>query len=103
MRIAVRVFRTQTDFLQQLPYSCVGSCSLHEFMNRQAFAYDCADRHPWIERRHWILEDDLHLTPQRSQVSAIEAAHVFAFEVDFPGRGLQQTENGASRCRLATA
>src|SRR2546423_1292627 len=99
--IPIGVFGAQSNFLKQLAHPGIGSGAFREFMNRQAFADDRADGHARIQRRDWILEDDLHLTAQRAQLASVERAYVLAFERYVAGSRLQQAENGAARRRLA--
>ena len=51
-------------------------------MDDQRLLDDRSGAHPWVERRVRILEDDLHLAPQASQVAATQVQHVAAVEYD---------------------
>ena len=48
----------------------------------EALAHDLADRHARAERAEGVLEDDLHLAPQRPQIALGELLEVLAVEHD---------------------
>ena len=66
MRKTVRVFRIQSDLVEQpvdfLPAFLLGTAQV---MDIQRFSHDFADCHPRVQACGRILEDDLHLPPVR--------------------------------------
>ena len=62
-----------------------------------------ADGQAGIERRLRVLEDDLHLAPQRAHLLAAEAGDVDALELDRTGGRLDQAQHATPDGRLAAA
>jgi hypothetical protein len=77
VRIAVHVFATEPDPLQQLldTLARLGG-SIHDAVDAQRFADDASHRHTRVQRRVGVLEDDLHLPAQLAQVLLLELEHV---------------------------
>src|SRR6185436_7292160 len=71
----------------------------------QALGDDLADREPRAERAERVLEDDLHLAPQRPQRAAAKVLDLGAAEADLPLRVLEpqqrEAERGLARAGLA--
>ncbi len=70
-------------------------------MQPQRLAEDLSDRHPRIQRRVRILEDDLHAASLRTQRLRIELADVPPFEPDTAAGWFQQPQRQSSDSRLA--
>ncbi len=77
-------------------------------VHQQRLADDLGDRHARIERGERVLEDHLHLPPQRSQVLAREARHVdlgaaLGAEADLAERRRDGAQDAARGGGLAAA
>ncbi len=69
----------------------------------QRLADDGADGEPRIERGVRVLEDDLHVAPQRAQCLAAQPSDVGTLEPDFARTRLDQPQDAAAGGRLAAA
>jgi len=103
VRETVGVFLGQADALQQvidffLPFR--PDCDLVDI---QRLTDDVTDGHAWVERGIGILENDLHLAPERAQLLLVEVGNVGATDLDQTGRWLVKTGNRAADRGLATA
>src|SRR6185503_11321792 len=70
VRVAIEQVGRESDRLQQHPYlfELLRPCS--QLVYEKRLADDFADRHPGIQRRVWILKNDLHVTPELEQLSS---------------------------------
>src|SRR3954468_20706453 len=66
-------------------------------------ADDLADALAWVQRRVWILEDHLHLSPHRTQAAPRSPDELLAAEPDRPRRRGGQLQNRSAQRRLAAA
>ena len=78
VRIAIRVFRPQPDFVEQSRHALVGLSAAREIVHDQSFLDRRTDRHAWIERTVRILKDDLHPAAQLPERLAAQCTHVVA-------------------------
>ena len=62
---------------------------LGHLLNPQRLSYDLFDRHPRIQRLKRVLEDNLHVSPQRLQLGIVELRNI-----DTIGLGLTTEEFG---------
>jgi hypothetical protein len=76
VREAVQIGGRQVHQLQQLGDAGVASARIGHAIHQQRLANDFGDRHTWIERGERVLEDHLHLSPQRAQFLASKPSHV---------------------------
>ena len=103
VRIAPRVLRSEPDHVQELRDPPRALASLRQSVDGQRLADHLLHRHARIQGGIRVLEDHLHLAPQRPQVLGIGAGHVPALEQDLtPGR-LQQAQQQAPDGGLAGA
>src|SRR5262245_63148047 len=80
VRIPVRVLRPQAHLVQQLIDALVRLGSAGDAVDGETFSYDRANGHARIERREWVLENDLHLATQTTKRRGIQAQDVLAVE-----------------------
>src|SRR4029079_1228601 len=95
-RIAPRHGWLEPDELQQLCDACLTSTAVADAVNDKRLGDDRVHAHPRVQRRVWILEDDLHLAARRAQPRRRERTHVLAFEPHLAGRGLDQPQDAAA-------
>ncbi len=77
-------------------------------MDQQGLPDEIEERHARVERRERVLEDHLHLAPQRPQLLGPERPHIDhraigAADPDFTGRRLERAQDAARRGRLSAA
>ena len=108
VREPVQVSGRQMHHVQQLGHARVAGSGVGHAVDQQRLADDLRDRHARIERREWILEDHLHLAPQRSQSLAGKSRHIdlgaaFGTKPDFARRRRDGTQDAARGGGLAAA
>ena len=64
---------------------------------------DATDRHPGVQRRVGVLEDDLRLPPERQEPPGWQRRDVLVFEEDAPAGRLDGAQDEATGGRLAAA
>ena len=103
MGIAVAHVRVEADLAHHLDHAPV-ALGLGQLLlvDGQAFLDDLGDGQPRAERAERILEDDLHLAPQRAHVVERASRHVLAGEADRPIAG-DQPQDGETQRGLARA
>ncbi len=69
VRIPVPQLRSQPDLVEQLLHVLVERAAARTGLDAQRLADDLAAGHAWVERRVRILEDDVHLAPERPQLA----------------------------------
>ena len=67
VRVTVAVLGIEADEPEEFGDPLGPLLPLPAAVDAQRFGHDVTDRHPRVERRERILEDDLHLTSQRPQ------------------------------------
>ena len=72
MRVAVHRIGADPDHLEQLGDPALLFGAARELVNLDSLADDRAHLHPRVERRVRVLEDELHLAPERTQLGASE-------------------------------
>ena len=82
VRILRRVFAAKANLFQQLSHARIRCRALGELVDGQPFANYRADGHARIERCDRILEDDLHLAPQRAKLGGSHRPHIATLEAD---------------------
>ena len=101
VRIAVVVLRVHAaarhQLLHQRPRVALG------LVDGERLSDDLAHRLPRVERRVRILEDHLHLAPQRPHLARGELRDVAPVEANRSGGGLEQLQHQARGRRLAAA
>ena len=102
VRVATAVLGAKADFIEQSRDATICVNTFRELMDDQAFPDRGADGHTRVERTVRILEHDLHPSSHTTQRFTAEPAHVNAIEMDAAAGGLDQSENRAPGCRLAT-
>src|SRR5207249_8322920 len=89
VREAVVVLRRESDRLEELLDALLAVALVADAVDLHRTADDRADALPRVERRIGILEDHLHLAPQRPQRPRAEAADRRAAEADVAGGRLE--------------
>src|SRR3989304_2866125 len=92
----------QPDLTQRIHDNSAAFLGRADLVDAQALPDGLADRHPRIERRVRVLEDDLHVAAHGLQVGAAQLQHVDAVEPDGARAGLDQAQHRPSDRRLAT-
>src|SRR5205085_513881 len=91
VREAVRVLGAEPDRAQELVDALLAlDAARVEPVDLERLADDVAHRHPGVQRRVGILEDDLHLPPVLAHLAPLEASDVASVEDDRPRRGLDE-------------
>src|SRR5262245_27125702 len=103
MRVIVHLRRPQPDALEQLGHTLQPRPLRGKAVHLQRLADNGAGAHARIQRRVWVLEDDLHLLPERPELSLPQPCDVAAAEAQDARRGLDQTQDGAANGGLAAA
>jgi len=103
VRVAVGEVGIQADGLEQLLHALVALVLGHQVVDLKRLTDDVPDGHAGIERRIWVLENHLEVTPHAAHVATIEFGQVGATEVDFARGRLIELENGATGRTLAAA
>ena len=103
VREAVRVLGREADRAQQLVDARRALLAAVAAVDAQRLGDDVADRHPRIERRVRILEDDLHLAPHLAHLAPAETGDVAAVEDDRPAVGSTSLMSVRDERRLAAA
>ena len=85
VRVAVREARVEADDVEQLADPGGPVAAAADPVHDQRLADDVADRHPRVERRVRVLEDDLHVAPRTPEILAPERRQLRALE-DAPSR-----------------
>jgi hypothetical protein len=67
VRVAIRVFGFEPNQAKQLGYSIAPTASIANAMDEKRFLDNPADGHTWVERRIWVLKDDLNIPPEPAQ------------------------------------
>ena len=101
VRIAVREARVEADDVEQLADADAAVAARADPVHDQRLADDVSDRHPRVERRVRVLEDDLHLAPHLAERFAAELRQLDALEPHRAGVGLRRIEPdvGFRSCR----
>jgi hypothetical protein len=102
------VLGPQADAAQEIRHALFTLPPVLHAVDEQRLADEIEQRHARIERRERILEDHLHLAPQRSHLRRAQRAHLDHragrdAQEDFAARRLDRTEDAARRRRLAAA
>ncbi|CAH0324797.1 hypothetical protein SRABI106_04500 [Rahnella aquatilis] len=82
MRIALRVFRQQSDFFQQPRHTGFGFCAFCQIVNQQRFHNGISYRQARIERGVGILKNKLDITAQMLQFTAADISQRLAVKGD---------------------
>ena len=96
------MLRRETDQTQDLHHA-LGVRARGEPVQRERLGERLPDRHPRIERRERVLEDDLHGAPLRAHRRLGQREDVFAVEVRVARGRLEQAQHQPARRRLAAA
>src|SRR5262249_60440040 len=72
-------------------------------MNVPWLAENVKNSHARIKGGKWILKDDLHVSPQLSQLGRGGLEDILSFKADHAGGGLDQTQDHATERGLAAA
>src|SRR5260370_25702416 len=104
VRETVHVVGLQADGLEELDHPRLHLAARPgKIVDLQRLADDRAHGQPRIERGVRVLEDDLHVTPERAQRMGVHARDVGALEPDLARAGLYQPQDAATGGRLAAA
>ena len=75
--------------------------AVSETVDDQSFLDRLADRQARVERRERILEDELHVAPERAHFALGDLSQIAPFEFDLAGVRLDEAYDEATRRRLA--
>jgi hypothetical protein len=100
VRIAKAKLGAQSDGVEELDDPGIDLGPAGEPMEPERLADDLSARHPRIERRVRILEDDVHATPVRAEIAPGEVRDVRAVQPDRPCGGLVETVDAVADGRL---
>src|SRR6478609_10056363 len=100
---AVVLLRRETDGLENLPDAPLLLGPVAEVVNAHRVGDDRADALAGVQRRVRILEDHLHLAPERSHVPCPEMLDRSSLEDDLAVGRLEQPHDGPAQRRLPTA
>ena len=103
MRVAVVVLGIESHRCEQILYRFLDSTLGRYALDAERGAHDLANGVPGIQRRIGILEDHLHVAPQRPQLRILEMADVAPFEGDLPAGRLEQPSQQPGRRTLAAS
>jgi hypothetical protein len=103
VRIAEAQLGAQPDGVEELDDPRVDLRPAGKPVQPERLADDLPARHPRIERRVGILEDDVHPAPVRAQVAPGEIRDVGAVQPDRPIGRLVETVDAVADGRLAAA
>ena len=101
VREPVPVLGAQTDGAEELFDARPSFSTAIELVDPQGLGDDLAHRHPRVERRVRILEDDLHITPNGPHLATRDRGDVVALEDDLPGGRLEQLDDRPAQRRLS--
>src|SRR6185437_9777873 len=68
VRVVLHLIRSQSDLFEQLGNPIALLVTSSDAVDAERLADNIAGSHPWIERGEWILENDLHGAPDRTQL-----------------------------------
>ena len=103
VRVAPGMVGMQADQLEQLADPRAPGGTFGELVGIERLAEDAGDRHPRVEARERVLEDDLHPAAQGQHLAATQPAELDAVERDPAGRRLDQPQHAAAGGGLAGA
>src|SRR5581483_11505311 len=108
VREAAHELGPQSDQAQELGDPLDPLSSAADPVDQERLADDLQERHAWVQRRERVLEDHLHLTPQRPHAAAWDVRDVddlamLGAEQDLASRGIERAQDAARGRRLATA
>src|SRR5688500_17788662 len=103
MWIPMDMLLVEPDPLEQVADGGLALALVRHAMDVEALAHDLADAHARVERRVWILEDDLDVTASRLELPCVEDEELLALERHAPGSRRDQSEKDLSKRRLSTS
>ena len=69
-------------------------------MDPEGLAHDGADAHAGVQRRVWILEHELDVGPQASEVAPLELLHLLSLDAEFAAVCFLEHDRQPTDCRL---
>ena len=103
MGIAVSIFPRQADSIHQLPYLAFQFFFWADLVDHQRFRNDVLHAHTRVQRRKWILEDHLNISPQSAQLLLTHLSQVLSLKENASLRRGQKTNDAVSASGLSTA
>ncbi len=108
VRIAPHVFGPQADPFEHVGDAVFELPAPREAIHQQRLADDLQEGHPGVQGGIRVLEDHLHVAPQRLHPPVVDPCHVDdvvrrAGKKDLAARRLDPAEHAAARGRLAAA
>ena len=103
VREAVRMLRAQADRSQQALHLAATLLAAVEAVDTERLGDDLANRHPGVQRRIRVLEDDLDVARTGRICFRLNARDVRALEDDLAFRRLRELDDRAAERRLAAA
>ncbi len=101
--VSLGELRAQANFAQGLNHAVVRLAAGRELMDEETLANRVTDRAPRVERRVWILEDQLHPPSQLAERLGTERQHVGPVERHRAGRHRDEPQQRARGGRLAAS
>src|SRR3954452_2223125 len=101
MRITVHVGRIKSDLLKQVRHTVPSLTFISDAMYQHRLGDDRQDRHSRIQARVWVLENDLHVTAQRSQLTARRMRNIVILKDDSSAGRFVQAQNAAADRRFS--
>ena len=96
------MFPFQSHDFQKLQYPGISFPTVSDAMNQEGLTDDMGNGFPGIQRREWVLKDNLHFFSQTPDLCGGVFENVFVIEINSAGRGLFQSHNGTAQGRLST-
>ena len=98
MGIVQHLIGPQADLLEQLGDALTSFAACRQMMDEKRLTHDVARGHARVERSEWVLENDLHGTPMRTQFGFRKTGDIATFQPDGAAGRLDEAQN-ASRNR----
>src|SRR3977135_3354445 len=95
MRDPPPVLASQPDDLEEPVDGGLALLGRADAVHDEALRDDLADRHPWVQRAVWVLEDDLHVAAELLHLAARGFEHALAVEQALATGGRDQSHDRA--------
>src|SRR5437016_6714297 len=103
MAVTFHVIGIEADLCQQPCHTLAALGLVADTMNHQWFCNDVTDLHARIQRRIWILKDDLHLVSQFAQLALAHRGNVTSFEFNVTMCWFDEPKQAAAGSRFTAS
>ena len=103
MAVTFHVIGIEADLCQQPCHALAALGLVADAVNHQRFCNDVADLHARIQRRIWILKDDLHLVSQFAQLALAHCGNVASLKFNVTTRWFDEPQQAAAGSRFTTS